>query len=173
MPYTDVLVGLLHIRRTFKDKSIHVFGVGGTATLHLTALLGFDSVDSSGWRNRAARGIIQLPGSGERLVADLGSWRGREPSADEWKVLRLCKCPACRAHGTNGLKASKLHGFCCRATHNLWVLLQENRWLTKHIPAGTYPRNYAKRVDNSTYKPIIEELLELLEKDPNDDSQHL
>jgi len=165
MPYSDVLVGLLHVRRAFKNKSIHVFGVGGTATLHLTALLGFDSVDSSGWRNRAARGIIQLPGSGERLVADLGNWRGREPSADEWAVVRHCRCPACREYGAKGLEASKLHGFCCRATHNLWVLLEENRWLTKQISAQTYARNYAKRVDNSTYKPIIKELLELLEQD--------
>ncbi len=165
IPYTDVLVGLQHVRQTFKGKSIHVFGVGGTATLHLTALLGFDSVDSSGWRNRAARGIVQLPGSGERLVADLGNWRGREPSVDEWKVLNRCRCPACREHGTEGLKASKLHGFCCRATHNLWVLLEENRWLTKHISAGTYARNYKRRVDNSIYKPIIEELLQLLKDD--------
>ena len=56
MSYTDVLAGLRHVRQTFANKSIHVFGVGGTATLHLTALLGFDSVDSSGWRNRAAAG---------------------------------------------------------------------------------------------------------------------
>jgi hypothetical protein len=170
MPYADVLVGLRHVRETFKDKSIHVFGVGGTATIHLTALLGFDSVDSSGWRNRAARGIIQLPGCGERLIADLGKWRGREPSNDEWKILSRCKCPACRIHGVEGLKASKLHGFCCRATHNLWILLEENRWLTKHISAGTYSRNYARRVDNSTYKPIIEELLKLLKQDANDNS---
>lgn len=162
IPYKDVLTGLCHVRQTFKGKSVHVFGIGGTATLHLTALLGFDSVDSSGWRNRAARGIIQLPGSGERLVADLGKWRGRQPTTEEWNILRRCKCPACRAHGTAGLTASKLHGFCCRATHNLWVLLEENRWLSKHISAGTYVRNYSRRIDNSIYKPIIEELLELL-----------
>jgi hypothetical protein len=40
-----------------------------------------------------------------------------------------------------------------------------NRWLTKHITAGTYAKNYRRRVDNSTYKPIIEELLELLKQD--------
>lgn len=161
MPYTDILVGLRHVRETFADKSIHVFGVGGTATLHLTALVGFDSADSSGWRNRAARGIVQLPGSGERLVADLGSWRGREPSADEWRVLKRCRCPACRRHGLDGLRASKLEGFCCRATHNLWVLVEENRWLEKHIAAGTYRRYYARRLDNSVYRPLIDELLAL------------
>jgi 7-cyano-7-deazaguanine tRNA-ribosyltransferase len=165
MPYTDILVGLRHVRETFADKCIHVFGVGGTATLHLSALVGFDSADSSGWRNRAARGIVQLAGSGERLVADLGSWRGREPSADEWEVLRRCRCPACRRHGLDGLRASKLQGFCCRATHNLWVLVEEDRWLTKHIAAGTYRRYYARRLDNSVYRPLIDELLALGAKD--------
>jgi 7-cyano-7-deazaguanine tRNA-ribosyltransferase len=162
IPYADVLAGLCHARRTFAGKSLHVFGVGGTATLHLTSLLGFDSADSSGWRNRAARGIVQLRGSGERLVAELGKWRGREPSAAEWQALGRCRCPACRRFGTAGLRANKLHGFRCRATHNLWILLEEGRWLGKHVPAATYARNYRKRVDNSIYRPLIKELLGLL-----------
>jgi 7-cyano-7-deazaguanine tRNA-ribosyltransferase len=165
MAYNDVLAGLRHVRKVFAGKKIHVFGVGGTATLHLTALLGFDSVDSSGWRNRAARGIVQLPGSGERMVAALGNWRGRQPSEMEWEVLRRCECPACQQHKVAGLKANKLHGFSCRATHNLWVLLEENRWLEKNIGAGTYRRNYLRRLDNSTYRPIIDDLLDLLEQD--------
>jgi queuine/archaeosine tRNA-ribosyltransferase len=89
----------------------------------------------------------------------LGSWRGREPSADEWETLRRCKCPACRKHGVDGLQASKLHGFCCRATHNMWVLLKESRWLTKHIARGTYRQYYKQRLDNSVYRPLIDELL--------------
>lgn len=159
IPYSEVLSGLRHVRSAFADRSIHVFGVGGTATLHVVSLLGFDSADSSGWRNRAARGIVQLPGSGERLVSDLGKWRGRVPSVAEWEKLENCRCPACRAHGVDGLKANKLLGFCCRATHNLWVLLEEEKWLAKHITAGTYARRYTGRVDNSVYKPIIDELL--------------
>ena len=87
VPYKEILEGLRHVRKTFADKEIHVFGIGGTATLHLAALLGMNSVDSSSWRNRAARGIVQLPGSGDRIVANLGSWRGREPSENEWKAL--------------------------------------------------------------------------------------
>jgi 7-cyano-7-deazaguanine tRNA-ribosyltransferase len=168
MPYTDILAGLLRVRTVFANKQMHVFGVGGTSTLHLTALLGFDSVDSSGWRNRAARGIVQLPGCGERLVADLGNWRGRRPSALEWRTLRECQCPACRQHGVKGLKADKLHGFCCRATHNLWVLLEENIWLEQQISAGTYASDYVGRVNNSTYRPIIDELLEFLKKRGNE-----
>lgn len=162
LPYKDVLEGLLHVRNKLDGKQIHVFGVGGTATLHLIALLGFDSVDSSGWRNRAARGIIQLPGSGDRIIAELGNWRGRRVSAAELKRLAKCKCPACCAFGIDGLRASKTYGFSNRATHNLWVLLQETKWLQKHLCADSYRTNYRRRLDNSTYRPIIKELLRLL-----------
>jgi len=162
VPYADILEDLRVIRREFADKKLHVFGVGGTATLHITALLGFDSVDSSGWRNRAARGIVQLPGSGDRIVAELGNWRGRRPSQEEWARLRGCRCPGCRQSGIDGLKAGGLKSFSHRATHNLWVLLNEAKWLRKHLGAGTYSRNYTRRLDNSIYLPIIKQLVRLL-----------
>jgi 7-cyano-7-deazaguanine tRNA-ribosyltransferase len=82
MPYEDVLDSVRQARVELADKQLHIFGIGGTATLHLAALLEVDSVDSSGWRNRAARGIVQMPGRGDRMVANLGSWRGREPDED-------------------------------------------------------------------------------------------
>jgi 7-cyano-7-deazaguanine tRNA-ribosyltransferase len=157
--YETVLQCLFDVRSTFHDKEMHVFGIGGTATLHLAALLDIDSADSSGWRNRAARGIVQLPGSGDRVVADLGNWRGREPSKDEWKKLRRCRCPACTESGPKGLKADKLAGFSNRATHNLWILLDEARWLDKHLSAGTYENNYRRRLDNSIYLPLIKAVL--------------
>jgi 7-cyano-7-deazaguanine tRNA-ribosyltransferase len=157
--YETVLQCLFDVRSKFHDKEMHVFGIGGTATLHLAALLDIDSADSSGWRNRAARGIVQLPGSGDRAVASLGSWRGREPSKDEWNKLRRCRCPGCAENGLRGLKANGLAGFCNRATHNLWVLLDEERWLNKHLKAGTYENNYRRRLSNSTYLPLIQRVL--------------
>jgi hypothetical protein len=36
------------------------------------------------------------------------------------------------------------------------------RRLSEQIKKGTYRRNYSRRVDNSTYKPIIDELLEAM-----------
>jgi 7-cyano-7-deazaguanine tRNA-ribosyltransferase len=161
LSYETVLKNLLHVRSSFGDKKLHVFGIGGTATLHLAALLQIDSADSSGWRNRAARGIVQLPGCGDRMVANLGSWRGRLPSGDEWTTLKRCRCPACAQHGLEGLKSSGLSGFCNRATHNLWVLLDEARWLEKHLTAGTYKNNYKRRLTNSTYLSLIQNLLTL------------
>ncbi len=85
------------------------------------------------------------------MVANLGKWRGRSPSEEEWDKLRRCRCPACAANKIDGLKADKISGFCNRATHNLWVLLDEIRWLEKHLGANTYANNYRRRLDNSTY----------------------
>lgn len=164
VPYQAVLDALVHVRRTFANKEVHVFGIGGTATLHLAALLGMDSVDSSGWRNRAARGIVQLPGSGDRMVADLGSWRGRRPSAEEWEILRTCPCPACERSGLEGLVASRIEGFCNRATHNLWVLLEEARWIRDRLESGTYVQRYRGRLNNSVYSRLIDWVVEATER---------
>ncbi len=161
LSYETVLENLLHVREMFSDKDLHVFGIGGTATIHLAAILGIDSADSSGWRNRAARGIVQLPGSGDRMIASLGKWRGRIPSKEEWSKLRKCRCPACATSGLRGLRAGGLKGFCNRATHNLSILLDEAVWLDKHLKAETYARNYRRRLDNSTYFPLIIRLLEM------------
>jgi 7-cyano-7-deazaguanine tRNA-ribosyltransferase len=161
LSYDIVLENLAHVRSAFSGKALHVFGIGGTATSHLAALLDVDSVDSSGWRNRAARGIVQLPGSGDRMVTNLGKWRGREPSTEEWAQLRRCHCPVCSLRGVRGLKATGLRGFCNRATHNLWVLLDEARWLEKHLRANTYADNYRRRLDNSTYLPLIKKALDM------------
>jgi 7-cyano-7-deazaguanine tRNA-ribosyltransferase len=164
VPYQVVLDALVHVRRTFQNKEVHVFGIGGTATLHLAALLGVDSVDSSGWRNRAARGIVQLPGSGDRMVADLGSWRGRRPSAEEREILRTCPCPACERFGLKGLAASRIEGFCNRATHNLWVLLEETCWIREHLESDTYTERYKGRLNNSIYSRLVDRVVEAAER---------
>lgn len=161
LSYNIILENLLQVRTTFHDKSVHIFGIGGTSTIHLAALLDINSVDSSGWRNRAARGIVQLPGSGDRVVSNLGKWRGRTPSKEEWGKLNCCRCPACSASGVRGLTASGISGFCNRATHNLWILIEEGRWLKKHLCANTYASNFRSRLDNSTYLPLIEKVLDM------------
>ena len=85
MSYKEVLRKVRQVRSKLENRILHVFGIGGTATLHLAALIGMDSVDSSGWRIRAARGLVQMPGVGDRTVADLGNWKVREPSSHEWE----------------------------------------------------------------------------------------
>jgi hypothetical protein len=161
MSYTDILDNLYQARTKLEKQQLHVFGIGGTATLHLAALLGIDSVDSSGWRNRGARGIIQMPGRGERIVAELGNWRGRRPDEKEWEMLAKCQCPACQKHGLDGLRANRLHGFCNRATHNLWVLLEEARLIEQHLAKGDYADWYIGHVENSIYLPLIQQAMTL------------
>lgn len=163
VPYGTVLARLHDARTAFPAKHLHVFGMGGTATVHLAALLGFDSIDSSGWRNRAARGIVQLPGSGDRMIAKMGNWRGREPSRQELAILRRCECPACKRHGLRGLRRDGIEGFCNRATHNLYVLIAEAKWVEERLQRGTYARTYKRRLDNTIYAPLIEQVVQFRE----------
>lgn len=161
MAHSDVLDKVRYTRAQTEGKQLHVYGMGGTATLHLAALLGVDSVDSSGWRNRAARGMIQLPGSGERIIADLGNWRGRKLGQEEREKLEACPCPACRLFGIEGMKASKIFGFCNRATHNLWVLLNEAQEIESHLVNDSYSDWYQSHLDNTIYLPLISKALTL------------
>jgi queuine/archaeosine tRNA-ribosyltransferase len=165
LPYADILDAIRQVRMRLADTRAHLFGVGGIATLHLAMLLGIDSADSSGWRNRAARGIVQLPGHGDRSVADLGSWSGRRPTHAEWMKLALCRCPACRRFGPDGLRKTKLEGFCNRATHNLWTLLEESKLINAHLRVGSYRDWYVDHIRNSIYRPLIEYVIESAELD--------
>ncbi len=160
----NVLNSVRQARTELAGKQLHVFGVGGIATLHLAALLGIDSVDSSGWRNRAARGLIQLPGRGERIVASLGSWRGKEPDEEEMITLVACQCPACQHYGIEGLQINGMQGFCNRAVHNLWTLLEETRQINEHLQQGTYSNWYMGHVQNSNYLPLIQQAVAWLER---------
>ncbi len=160
MSYQKILNKVYKVRETFADKKLHLFGVGGTSTLHVAALLGMDSVDSVGWRTRAARGLVQLPGIGDRSIADLGNWKVREPNSQESEKLEKCPCPACKQHGREGLEAKGTYGFCNRATHNLWTLLEENRMIQEHLKAGTYADWYKDHLHNTIYRPLIDQLVE-------------
>ena len=93
------------------------------------------------------------------MVANLGSWRGREPSKNEWNILAVCQCPACRQFGIDGLQATGIRGFSHRATHNLWTLLDEARQIKAHLTEGSYRTWYKAHLDNSIYLPLVEQTL--------------
>ena len=148
-------------------SGLHVFGIGGLGTLHLAASLGVHSIDSVGWRNRAARGLILLPGRGERSVVALGNWRGVEVSEVERQMIERCRCPACRRSGFDGLRASNSRhnkagrgngtsGFNRRAIHNLWTLLKEADEVDVKLRNGEYPEWYRKHVSGSILLSLIE-----------------
>lgn len=145
--------------RSFPGR-IHAFGIGGVVTLHLAAALGVHSADSSGWRQRAARGLVILRGRGERQAVRLGSWRGRVLTPDDWTELAGCRCPACRTHGPDGLKAEGLRGFVCRAVHNLYVLLEEAELIRRHQAAGDFPAWSCRRLRGHRMAGLVELALE-------------
>ena len=161
--HEKILERLIQVREEFKDKKLHIFGIGGTATFHVAALLGINSVDSSGWRNRAARGLIQLPGTGDRIVAPLGKWRGRHISESELIKLKEFPSPVYKKFGLEGLQANRSIGFYNRAAHNLWVLLEEARLIQEHLLCGDYQQWYKQHLDNTIYRRLIDRIM--LERD--------
>jgi 7-cyano-7-deazaguanine tRNA-ribosyltransferase len=153
------IVGIRRVRDEFPG-TIHAFGVGGIVTLHLAAALGIDSLDSSGWRLRAARGLIILKGRGERMAVKLGSWMGRAIGPDEWEELARCRCPSCRRRGIEGLKAVGVEGFAYRAVHNLWTLLEEAALIDRHLARGDFPAWSATRIRSNRMADLVSLALE-------------
>jgi 7-cyano-7-deazaguanine tRNA-ribosyltransferase len=150
----QTILMLRRIRREFPGH-IHAFGIGGIVTLHLAAALGLDSLDSSGWRQRAARGLINLRGRGERQAVKLGNWKGREVTPAEWEELARCRCPACRRSGNDGLRRKGIEGFVARATHNLAMLLHEAELIRRHLSAGDFARWSPKRIGSNRLADLV------------------
>jgi len=110
------------VRKKLPERRIHVFGVGSTLTMHLMFYAGADSVDSSGWRTKAAYGAIQLPGIGDRYITSRKRHKTyRDLSENEKEILAQCECPVCKKEGLETLKKS----FTSRALHNAWIFQKE------------------------------------------------
>ncbi len=165
--HDEIIESIMNVRKKLAGKRIHVFGIGGVSTLHVAALLQLDSMDSSGWRNRAIRGIIQLPGTGDRQVAKLGNWNVREVSKREIEELRSCTCPSCTRYGLNGLKKNKTEGFNNRAIHNLYILFEEVALIQRHLEKNSYETWYQKHLTNSIYKPLVDKILATKNQEPS------
>jgi len=161
-----VIDAIRQVRERF-DGHLHIFGIGGLGTLHLAASLAVDSIDSSGWRNRAARGLILLPGRGERSVIPLSSWRGVEVSQEEIQMLEVCPCPACQRYGLIGLRSCNarsnkegrgigISGFKIRAIHNLWTLLREAEEVESKMQSKEYNMWYRNHVKSTILLRLIE-----------------
>ena len=60
------IYALVTLRKMLPNSFIHAFGIGGTMA-YLAILAGIDSYDSNGWIQKAAFGVIQLPGISDRF----------------------------------------------------------------------------------------------------------
>jgi hypothetical protein len=83
---------------------------------------------------------------------------GGEPEAAQKRYIRAFRCLGPKISRNQGVIARDITA----GQKGGWGLLQENQWLLKHIPAGTYRRNYARRLNNSIYRSLIDEALPML-----------
>jgi len=105
----------------------------------------------------------QLPGRGDRLLIQLGNWRGRSLDKKERALLNECKCPGCQEAGIEGLSVSGTIGFARRATHNLYVLLEELNEIDNRLMNGSYHTWYSTHVFNGMFLKLIDYALKKID----------
>lgn len=131
----NVLQIVSYVRKKLPSKRIHVFGIGSTFTMHLMYYIGADSVDTSGWRTKAAFGAIQLPGIGDRYITQRQRNKNyKDLTESDKKTLAKCRCPICSEEGLEKLRTS----FNARALHNAWVYQREIESTRMFMAEGTY-----------------------------------
>jgi queuine/archaeosine tRNA-ribosyltransferase len=113
------------VRSFFPRSRLHVFGAGSLRSIAMSFAAGADSVDSAGWRLRAAYGCVTGRRSKQvrlQRLRSLGISLNEALGGD----LRSCGCPSCARSPTVEQRASQLaSSFTNRALHNFWVLAAE------------------------------------------------
>jgi len=90
--------------------------------MHLMYYAGADSVDSAGWRVKAAYGAIQLPGVGDRYITNrTRNKKYKDLTEEDTVLLNQCKCPICKNEDPQNLRTS----YTKRALHNAYVYQKE------------------------------------------------
>jgi 7-cyano-7-deazaguanine tRNA-ribosyltransferase len=118
---------LCRIRSLYPNTILHVFGVGSVSTMLLLFLLGVDSVDSVGWRLKAAYGEIQLGGLSNRTLnpTPLQTRRRRALSMLDRDLLADCSCPSCVSLPASKREGALKRSYADRAIHNAFVMVSE------------------------------------------------
>lgn len=140
------------IRNEFPKSCLHVFGVGGITTALSMFALGADSVDSVGWRLKAAYGAIQLPGISDRFLSPRnGSAKTRkvlDPSDET--LLARCACPSCQDYQYLAWQKRYLDSsFKARCIHNGSVFLKEVSAFRRAATRNQGQRFISKRLSAS------------------------
>jgi len=146
------------IKKEFPKSFLHVFGIGGATTMHLMFSLGVDSIDSIGWRIKAAHGAIQFPGVGDRFVSPKKRKR-TSLSEEDMTLLEQCQCPICRYNSLSMRKklldnadSSTFHN---RAIHNAWIFQQDVKESWESIESGNYIHYVHEHLKSSPMKKFF------------------
>ncbi len=161
---TNVVEIVNFVKKKLGNRKIHVFGVGSTLTMHLMFYAGADSVDSSGWRTKAAYGAIQLPGIGDRYVTSRTRHKKyRDVSEEDKEILASCRCPICESEGLEKLRIS----FTSRAMHNAWVYNEEVKKARELIRLGKYEDYVEGIITKTPFSYVFKFAKELNENQPS------
>lgn len=160
-----ILESINLIRSEFPDAMIHAFGIGSTFTMHLMYAIGADSLDTTGWRIKAAYGIIQLPGVSDRHPKTRNNGRSFLKNG-ELDILKKCECPTCSGE-TLEQRLNKLdQDFYSRALHNAWVFKEEEYKFKNSLKKGETRKFVEKRLKNSYYSKSFDYLINTKETSP-------
>jgi len=151
---------ILAVREQLPDAFIHVFGVGGTTTMHMLFFLGVDSIDSKSWRTKAGYGALQLPGIGDRFINPPKGYTKLSKSDEE--LLLRCECPTCSgktlSERKNILDNKKPETFQPRAIHNAWIYQEEMSEARGAIKRRDYGSFIEKRMRKSSLRSMFKYL---------------
>lgn len=151
-----VLDIIFAVRKQLPDAFIHVFGVGGTTTMHMLFYLGVDSIDSKSWRAKAGNGALQLPGIGDRFITPPKGRAYAKLSQSDEELLLRCECPTCTGKTLSERKKildnKKPETFQPRAIHNAWVYQKELLEARNAIKRENYRSFIEKRMQNNSLR---------------------
>lgn len=154
----NVMKVILEIRKHIPRAKLHVFGTGGSLTMHLMYYAGANSLDSSAWRTKAAFGAIQMPGMGDRWVTKVTRKKPYpQLSREEKKKLENCRCPMCRKYGFIELQ----NDFTARAIHNAWVHQQELKKTRKLLRENRYDEYVEKIMKKTNFRSLFNAIKKL------------
>ena len=167
----NLTLELIHFLKTeYPDRFLHVFGVGSVSTMMLLAALGVDSMDTIGWRIKAAYGAIQLVGQSDRFVSPkIGGPKTRKGlSKGDTQLLKECECPVCKGQTLRTRKSRLDNGksstFSNRATHNCWTFTKEIERTQKALNEGTLFDILEDRMSEGYWRSSYEHVKRLVEK---------
>jgi 7-cyano-7-deazaguanine tRNA-ribosyltransferase len=148
-----VIEAIRIVREEFPKSFLHVFGIGGTTTMHLMFSLGVDSVDSMSWRLKAAYGAFQLPGVGDRFISPPKRRKGLK--VHEKKLLAKCLCPICKGKSIEERKENfdnlNPSTYQKRAIHNAFVFKEEEKEFREKLKNGEVKEFVEERLKHTPF----------------------
>jgi 7-cyano-7-deazaguanine tRNA-ribosyltransferase len=150
------------VRRLYPHSVLHVFGVGSVSTMLLLLLLGVDSIDSVGWRLKAAFGEIQLPGLSNRSLntSRSESRTRRALSHEDRELIARCCCPVCKTVAESRRESMLCGSYTNRAIHNAFVTVAEVVEFRSALSKGRTIEHVASRLHrHEIYANILERVI--------------